>query len=54
MESKWTELLLDSQFETDRAGVANQPDILVLKEGSGFDVATIKKHGKPIKAHFDK
>lgn len=52
MESEWTELRLDSQFETDRTGVANQPDILVLKEGSGFDVATVKKHDKLIK-HFD-
>lgn len=39
MESEWTELLLE-------------PDILVLKEGSGFDVATVKKHDKLIK-HFD-
>lgn len=52
MGSEWTELLLDSQFETNRTGVANQPDILVLKEGSWFDVATVKKHDKLIK-HFD-
>lgn len=49
MESEWSELLLDPQFETDRTGVANQPDISVLKEGSWFDV---KKHDKLIK-HFD-
>lgn len=52
MESESAEVLLDLLFQSDRMVVANQPDILVLEEGSGIDVAISKEQGQACK-NFD-
>lgn len=45
MESESAEVLLKFLFQSDRMVVANQPDILVLEEGSGIDVVS-KEQGQ--------